>query len=225
MPSAWWADISIRGRRHDGRRAGPQQARSRETQTKLLAATEDLLIEVGADAITMGSVAARADVSVGTVYRRFENRELLLRAVKDRMLARLGDRLDARLNGPLADLESVIDAYTVAVVDWMAESGRLLPEIFGVRLRPVPEERAEGLAALRRRLVEAAAPHREEVRLQDADAELAFIGRTITASAMHRALSIEAAPDGMTWEQWRARTALMAVAYLTTDRSPAPHLT
>jgi AcrR family transcriptional regulator len=107
----------------------------------------------------MGAVAARAEVSVGTVYRRFENKELLLRAVKDRMLIRLGDRLTARLRDPLADLESVIDAYTVAVVAWMAESGRLLPEIFGVRLHPVPDERAEGLAALRR-LVEAAAPHR-----------------------------------------------------------------
>ena len=38
---------------------------------------------------------------------------------------------------------------------------------------------------------------------------------------MHRALSIEVAPDGMTWEQWRVRTALMAVAYLTTDQSSA----
>ncbi|MTD56477.1 TetR/AcrR family transcriptional regulator [Amycolatopsis pithecellobii] len=199
----------------------PQQARSRETRAKLLAVTEDLLIEVGADAITMGAVAARAEVAVGTVYRRFESRELLLRAVKDRMLTRLGDRLIARLRDPLADLESVINAYTQAVVDWMAESGRLLPEVFGVGLHPVPQERAEGLAALRRQLIEAATPHRGAVRLRDADAELAFIGRTITASAMHRALSVEAAPDGMTWEQWRIRTALMAVAYLTTDRSLA----
>ena len=200
----------------------PQQARSRETKAKLLAATEDLLIEGGADAVTMGAVAARAEVAVGTVYRRFENRELLLRAVKDRMLARFGDRLTARLRDPLADLESVIDAYTAAVVDWMAESGRLLPEIFGVRLQPVPDQRAEGLDAMRRLLVEAAAPHRGAIRLQDTDAELAFISRIITGSAMHRALSIETAPDGMTWEQWRIRTALMAVAYLTTDRSGHP---
>lgn len=195
----------------------PQQARSRETQAKLLAATEELLVEVGVDAITMGAVAARAEVAVGTVYRRFENKELLLRAVKDRMLARLGDRLTARLRPPLADLESVIDAYTAAVVAWMAESGRLLPEIFGVGLQSVPGERAEGLAALRRRLVEAAAPHLGAIRLPDAHAELAFTGRTITASAMHRALSVDAAPDGMTWEQWRVRTTRLAVAYLTTD--------
>ena len=197
----------------------PQQARSRETEAKLLAATEDLIVEVGTDAVTMGAVAARAEVSVGTVYRRFENRELLLRAVKDRMLARFGDRLTAGLREPVADLASVIEAYTGAVVDWMAESGRLLPEVFGIRRQPVPDERAEGLAAMRRLLVDAAAPHRAEVRLRDADAELAFISRTITASAMHRALSIDAAPDGMTWAQWRTRTALMAVAYLTTARS------
>ncbi len=118
------------------------------------------------------------------------------------------------------DLDAVIEAYTAAIVEWMTESGRLLPEIFGVRLRPVSDERVEGLTALRQLLVEASAPHRGEIRLDDADAALAFIGRTITASAMHRALSVEAAPDGMTWQQWRARTVLMAVAYLTVSDPP-----
>ncbi|WP_338759334.1 hypothetical protein V7968_29820 [Nocardia vulneris] len=71
-------------------------------------------------------------------------------------------------------------------------------------------------------LVEAATPHRDEIRLHDTDAALAFIGRTITASAMHRALSVETAPDGMTWQQWRLRTVRMAVSCLTIDQSPVP---
>ncbi|MCD2195843.1 TetR/AcrR family transcriptional regulator [Actinomycetospora endophytica] len=195
----------------------PQQARSRETMAKLLVATEDLLAEVGADAITMNAVAARAEVSVGAVYRRFENKDLLLRAVKDRLVARLHDRLTSRLDGPLADLDTVIQAYTAAVVGWMVESGRLLPEMAELRRRTSAVDHAEGLATLRALLVEAAAPHRGEVRRHDPDAALAFIGRTVTASAMHRALSIGAAPDGMTWEQWRVETAAMAMAYLTTD--------
>ncbi|MFE9574950.1 TetR/AcrR family transcriptional regulator [Nocardia sp. NPDC006044] len=209
----------------DGRPVGvrvPQQARSRETLAKLLAATEELLTETGADAVTMSAVATRAEVSVGSVYRRFENKDLLLRAVKDRMLARLGDRLTARLQAPTPGLGAVIEAYTTEIVDWMTQSGRLLPEIFGVRSKPVPDDRAEGLAALRRLLVEAAAPHRGEIRLHDADAALAFVGRTITASAMHRALSVETAPDGMTWKRWCHRTVHMAVAYLTIDQPPDP---
>ncbi|WP_433574398.1 hypothetical protein [Nocardia brasiliensis] len=40
--------------------------------------------------------------------------------------------------------------------------------------------------------------------------------------AMHRALSVETEPDGMTWQQWRLRTVRMAVTYLTIDQSPAP---
>ncbi|MGW4844167.1 hypothetical protein [Nocardia brasiliensis] len=69
-------------------------------------------------------------------------------------------------------------------------------------------------------LVEAAPPRR--ARSTTADAALAFVGRTITASAMHRAISVDAAPDGMTLQQWRLWTVRTAVAYLTIDQSPVP---
>jgi AcrR family transcriptional regulator len=193
----------------------PQQARSRETLAKLLHAAEELLTEVGADEITMNAVAARAEVSVGALYRRFENKDQVLRAVKERMLARLEDHLTTRLRGPLADLGAVIEAYTLAGVDWVVESGRLVPELAGLRLLTGPVDHAEGLATLRNLLVEAAAPHRHEIRRPDPDVALAFVGRTITASAVHRALSVDTTPDGMTWEQWRVETTAMAMAYLT----------
>jgi AcrR family transcriptional regulator len=70
------------------RRNTPQQARSRATLTRLLDAAEKLLDEGGLDAATVPAIAKRAGVSVGVVYRRFPDKDALLRAVFERFFAR-----------------------------------------------------------------------------------------------------------------------------------------
>ena len=54
------------------------QARSMKTQQKLMDALEGLLREKDFDAISVPDLAAEAGVAVGTVYRRFENKEALI---------------------------------------------------------------------------------------------------------------------------------------------------
>lgn len=66
----------------------PKQARSIETVTRLLDAAEKVLAEEGLDAATVPAIAARAGVSVGVVYRRFPDKDALLRAVWQRFLVR-----------------------------------------------------------------------------------------------------------------------------------------
>ena len=66
----------------------PQQARSRETFNRLLDAAEALLEEKGLDAATVPAIAKRAGVSVGVVYRRFPDKDNLLRAVYRRFFER-----------------------------------------------------------------------------------------------------------------------------------------
>ena len=63
-----------------------KQARSLETANRLLDATEQILEEDGLDGATVPSIAARAGVSVGVVYRRFPDKDTLLRAVWERFL-------------------------------------------------------------------------------------------------------------------------------------------
>ena len=58
------------------------QARSRASHDRLVRAGLNLLAEEGPDAVTVGAVAARADLAVGTVYRRFGNKERLLTALQ-----------------------------------------------------------------------------------------------------------------------------------------------
>jgi AcrR family transcriptional regulator len=70
----------------------PQQARSRETLARLLAAAEELLEEGGVDAATVPAIAERAGVSVGVVYRRFPDKDTMLRAVYERFFIRLREQ-------------------------------------------------------------------------------------------------------------------------------------
>lgn len=66
----------------------PRQRRSLRTQEKLLDALEQLLEARFFEHITIQDIAATAGVAVGTVYRRFRNKEALLPALYLRLDAR-----------------------------------------------------------------------------------------------------------------------------------------
>lgn len=83
--------LSSKTRRPPSRtsRARPaRQERSRETRDRLLDAAEGLLGEKGLDAATVPAIAARCGMSVGVVYRRFPDKDALIRAVYERFFAR-----------------------------------------------------------------------------------------------------------------------------------------
>lgn len=67
-------------------RKTPVQARSAVTVDAILSATVQVLLAVGHDRLTTTRVAARAGVSVGTLYQYFPNKQALLRAVLERHL-------------------------------------------------------------------------------------------------------------------------------------------
>jgi AcrR family transcriptional regulator len=64
-----------------------RQQRSQVTTERLLEAAESLLREGGVDAATLRAIADRAGVSVGIVYRRFRDKDTVLRAVYTRFFA------------------------------------------------------------------------------------------------------------------------------------------
>jgi AcrR family transcriptional regulator len=61
-------------------RKSPVQARSAASVDAILKATLQVLIKVGKERLTTTRVAARAGVSVGTLYQYFPNKSALLRA-------------------------------------------------------------------------------------------------------------------------------------------------
>lgn len=72
----------------------PTQGRSRQTVDALVEATARTIAERGWQATTTNHVAAKAGVSVGSLYQYFDSREDLLAALMERERARILSRLE-----------------------------------------------------------------------------------------------------------------------------------
>lgn len=84
-----------------GGTAVPRQKRALRTREALLAAVETIVAAEGADAVTTTRIAAATGVSVGTIYRYFDDRDSLLLAAYDATVT----RIVAACGAALADLE------------------------------------------------------------------------------------------------------------------------
>lgn len=76
-------------------RKTPVQARSAASVDAILEATIQVLLGVGKERLTTTRVAARAGVSVGTLYQYFPNKSALLQAVLKRHLNSVTEALEA----------------------------------------------------------------------------------------------------------------------------------
>lgn len=89
----------------------PKQARSEQTLLRLLDAAEALIREKGFADVSVPEIVHRAGSSVGGFYARFKDKDELLRALEERFLARLDERVDE-----LADPAYWGDAPTAGIV-------------------------------------------------------------------------------------------------------------
>ncbi|WP_312871260.1 TetR/AcrR family transcriptional regulator [Streptomyces lonarensis] len=94
----------------------------------VLDAARDVFGEQGYDA-PVEEVARRANVGVGTVYRRFPNKEALVRYVTELETGRLAERALSSLSEP-AEPWTALEGFVRFASS--ARSGRLLPELFAV---------------------------------------------------------------------------------------------
>jgi AcrR family transcriptional regulator len=69
-------------------RAAHQQERSRETASRLLQAAEQVLEKSGLEGASVPEIARRAGVSPASIYRRFRDKDGLLREVFERFFER-----------------------------------------------------------------------------------------------------------------------------------------
>jgi AcrR family transcriptional regulator len=96
--------------RSTGRRT-PRQPRSQERFDKIIETASKLFLERGFDGTTTNEIASRADVSIGSLYQYFDNKEAIVEALADRYV-------DA-LREVTADVvaANVDDLSTAAAVD------------------------------------------------------------------------------------------------------------
>jgi AcrR family transcriptional regulator len=93
----------------------PQQARSRERFNRMLDAAAELFVEIGYESVTTDEIAARANTSVGGLYRFFPDKLAVFQALLDRYLSQLRV-LFAALNTAEA-LQLPLDIYISQLVD------------------------------------------------------------------------------------------------------------
>jgi AcrR family transcriptional regulator len=110
-------------------RKSPVQARSTASVDAILKATLQVLLRVGKEKLTTTRVAARAGVSVGTLYQYFPNKSALLRAA-----------LRLHVEEILADVDKVCVAQRGQPVEQMAEA--LAVAFLAVKMRDPKKSRA-----------------------------------------------------------------------------------
>lgn len=110
-------------------RKSPVQARSTASVEAILKATVQVFLRVGKEKLTTTRVAARAGVSVGTLYQYFPNKSALLRAA-----------LRLHVEEILADVDKVCVAQRGQPVEQMAEA--LAVAFLAMKMRDPKKSRA-----------------------------------------------------------------------------------
>ncbi|HEU0051904.1 MAG TPA: helix-turn-helix domain-containing protein [Longimicrobium sp.] len=174
----------------------PQQARSRDTEERIVRAVTELLDERPLDELSVAEIAARAGVSVGGFYARFAGKEeVLLRISYESYVAKsLADA--ARVLAPErwegAGLAPIVEAYCRMMIDSAREHMPVVRELV-TRSRNDPtamfsiaayDRFSEGVHEPFRRLVRA---RFGEVRHPDPERALR-IGFFLVASALREAV-------------------------------------
>ncbi|MFJ7217958.1 TetR/AcrR family transcriptional regulator [Amycolatopsis sp. NPDC098790] len=193
----------------------PQQARSRASLQRVLAAAEHVLAHRGIEEFTVGAVAEQAELSVGAIYRRFSGKDQLLHAVKDQLLTQLETNVGEVLRTSAPGLRETIGAFTQALADTFASHDRIFSELLDGQRAEGRERGLEALAAIQEALVGSVEPHLTEIARHDRDQAVRMAARTVIGACVHRAATGRYWPDGLSWTTWTLETTELTVAYLT----------
>lgn len=141
-------------------RKSPAQSRSKFTVEQILEAAAQVFGEGGYARATTNHIAARAGVSVGTLYQYFPNKDAILVALVERHVRSSAGELEAMVETALAerwDLETMLERFVRATVALHASAPRLHhvltyeaprpPEVVAL-LHEVEEAMARGIELL-----------------------------------------------------------------------------
>ncbi|WP_438003692.1 TetR/AcrR family transcriptional regulator [Sorangium sp. So ce321] len=200
-------------------RKAPRQKRSRATVEAILEATIRVLLDRGYDGLTTIAVAARAGVSVGSLYQYFPSKEALVATLVERHAAALVACVEGALSAAEpADPEAAVRAFVRAGLD----AHRISPALHKILVEQVPRvgrlaevmETSRKLAALLERYL---APHRARLAVPDVRVA-AFVVETAVEALTHRA--VVERPELIGAAQLEAEATALALAYLLGPDAP-----
>jgi AcrR family transcriptional regulator len=126
----------------------PVQRRSRERVELILKAAAELLAEGGIDALTTRSLAERTGISVGTIYRYFDNRDAIITAYLDHDLERIEESVTSALMAlERVTFRSMAEAGALAHMRHHQAHPEGVPVWFGGRLNAAVVDRVRTLEA------------------------------------------------------------------------------
>ncbi|MEU5773387.1 helix-turn-helix domain-containing protein [Streptomyces venezuelae] len=198
----------------------PQQARSAATLARVLRAAEEIASTSGLEEMTIAGVAKRAGVAVGTIYRRFEDKEQLIAALTDRMLERREEYVAEQLRGAQPSLSGVMDAYAHALLQSFADSSTLFPELLRTRGTRSLDRGARTITELHHLLLEAADPYTDQIRRFQPQQALDTAARAILGACFHNSVRPDAVTGEAARRQYADELSRMATAYLLTPDQP-----
>jgi AcrR family transcriptional regulator len=111
----------------------PQQSRSQETLDRILDAAEQVLAEKAFGEATLAEIMERAGVTVGAFYRRYPDKNALLRHLDERFFAEMLKKSDDVLNpGRWSDAtaRAIIEEVTRQAVEVYSSRRGLLRSLF-----------------------------------------------------------------------------------------------
>jgi AcrR family transcriptional regulator len=168
----------------------PRQARAKATVDAIVEATTQVLLEEGYDNFTTARAAARAGVSVGSLYQYFPNKAALAAAVVDRccetFLVAFESALARRHRATLADgIRAIIDVTLI--------SHRLTPALHRIVLDLAPRigvaERTENVSRAAAKAIEDMLErHADEISPDIDIAAAATLIETVLEALAHRAV-------------------------------------
>jgi AcrR family transcriptional regulator len=130
-------------------RKAPAQERAAATFDAILDGAAHILREGGASALSTNKIAARAGVSIGSLYQYFPNKQAIARALIERHIKRAEDARPPVLDDPRASAAVVMRA----AVDWHFDMHRmdakLAHALRELALALLPAEEQQRLARLR----------------------------------------------------------------------------
>lgn len=134
-------------------RKSPRQKRATATFEAIVEAAAHFLRKGGGQAMTTNAVAARAGVSIGSLYQYFPNKQAIVRALVEREFARVEDMRPATIDAAAAKADIVS-----AVVGWhfdiRGNDPALATNLRAVVGEVLPAAEQKKIATLRRERVE-----------------------------------------------------------------------
>lgn len=205
------------------------QARSQHTRDRLLDAAEALLAAGGLEAATVPGIARKARVAVGSVYRRFPDKDAVLQSVYERFFTR-----SVRTNREaLAEdrwrhvaLPEMVRSLLDGMVRGYNAHGALLAALMRYadahpdpRFRAHAEElRSEAFAGIRRLLLS----RRAEIGHPDPEQAVEFLFVTLGLALKGFLLNRDRLGAAISWPRISTELTRMALEYLRAAPSP-PH--